>query len=389
MYLTHIRLKRMKLFFFFFIGWGDITKARFWLALSVITPGAVIMTSVKFCHCRFEEDQQSAAQQQAHPSSSQPQAQSRFAQESMLPMAGGANSKDQTSEALGSGSMDSAPSVQGPASTSSSTEGTTSQHASMTQRGSSKQTSMTMPAKYEQDDSLDFLPAQRRAPTQHAMSELEQQGWAAVNSPAGQTTAARQAANPDEVAALAAQNPRGRHRSQHTLSEQEQQGSAAKPFSTVQGSVAQPLLRGPSPQELELVANHQPSGSASPTRDSATRDLTELEQQGSFTLTPDLPQRQAGNLDGAEAAELAQELARRKGAQAELERQYSQLQLQHQQVLSLYVQFCADSILLAVCLSVCLSVCLWMLLDSQYLHRFVTISSLQMAVHSSCHSKLL
>ena len=306
------------------------------------------MTYVNFSHCSFEEEQQWAAKQQAQPSSSQPQAQSRFAQERMLPLEGGANPKDQASEALGISSMDSPPSMQVPASTSSSIEGTGSQYASLIQGAGPKQASMTAPAKYEQDDSLDFLPAQRRAPTQHAMSELEQQGWAAVNSPAGQTTAAQQAANPDEVAALAAQNPRGGHRSQHTLSEQEQQGSAAKPSSTFQGRVVQPLLRGPSPQDLELVASHLPTGTASPTRDSPTQDLTELEQQGSFMLTPDPSQRQAENLDAAEAAELARELARRKGAQAELERQYSQLQLQHQQVSLLYTP----------CLCCCLSVCL-------------------------------
>ena len=250
----------------------------------------------------------------------------------MLPMAGGADPKHQNSEALGFHSTDSSPPMQGPASTSSLTGGTRLQEASVIQGGSPQQASMIAPAKYELDDSLHFLPAQRRAPAQHAISEHEQQGGVAVSSLAGQTAAAWQAANPYEVAALAAQDPRGGHRSQHTLSEQEQQGSAAKASSTVQGSAAQSLLRGPSPQELELLASHQPISTASPTRDSPTRDLTELEQQGSFTLTPDPSQCQVGNMDGAEAAELAQELARRKGAQAELERQYSQLQLQHQQV---------------------------------------------------------
>ena len=250
----------------------------------------------------------------------------------MQPMAGGAGAKGPASEALGFGSMDSAAPVQAPTSTSSLAEGTRSQYGSVMQGGTFQQASMTASAQYGQDDSLDFMPAPRRAPTQHAMNELERQGRAAVNSPAGQTTAARQAANPDEVAALAAQDPRGGHRSQHMLTEQEQQGSTAKASTTEQGSVAQPLLRGPSPQELELVASHQPTGRAPPTRDSPTRDLTELEQQGSFTLTSDPSQDQAGNLDGAEAAELARDLARRKGAQAELERQYSQLQLQHQQV---------------------------------------------------------
>ena len=245
----------------------------------------------------------------------------------MLPMASAANPMEQAS-ATGLTSLNPAffP-VHEPAS-SSLTERSRSQNASVTQQSNPNQASMTGPSKYE-EDSVAFLPAQRRAPT-HAMSELEQQGCAAVNSPGGQASAARQAANHEEMAALSAQHPSCVHRSQHTLSEQEQQGSLTE----AQVSVAQPLLQGPSPQELELVASHPATGRVSPTRDSPTRDLTELEQQGSFTLTPDASQSQVGNLGGNEAAELARDLARRKGAQAELERQYSELQLQHQQVLS-------------------------------------------------------
>lgn len=249
----------------------------------------------------------------------------------MLPVADAANPKDQAPDTIGFGGMAPAP-LPGPVSTSSSSEESRPPYATLTQEEGPKQASMPRPAQHD-DDSLAFLPAQRRVPSaHHAMSEFEQQGGAAANSPAGQTTAARRAANPDEVAALSVPNPSGGHRSQHTLSEQEHQGSSAKAHSTVQGSVAQPHLRGPSPQEVELVASHQATGRASPTRDSPTRDLTELEQQGSFSLAPDTSQSQGGNLDGAGAADMAWELARRKGAQAELERQYSQLQLQHQQV---------------------------------------------------------
>lgn len=347
------------------IGFHHLTGIGLPLAGSLITCQSEGIA--KHRHYRFEEEQQWAAQQQAQPSSSsQPQAQSRFAQESMLPVSGAANPKDQALDTKGFGSMTPAP-FPGPASTSSLTEVSRPQY--VTQEAGPKQASMTRPAQYD-DDSMAFQPAQRRVPTHQAVSELEQQGGAAVHSPAGQTTAARRAANPEEVAALSAQNPRGGHRSQHTLSEQEHQGSSAKAHSTVQGSVAQPHLRGPSPQEVELVASHQ--ATASSTRDSPTRDLTELEQQGSFTLAPGPSQSQAGNLDGAGAADMAWELARRKGAQAELERQYSQLQLQHQQVHSscllrstscclsvhLSVSVCLCLSVLSVCPSVCMYVCL-------------------------------
>lgn len=132
---------------------------------------------------------------------------------------------------------------------------------------------------------------------------------------------------------MSTSNPRGGHRSQHSLSELEHQGSWVE--APQQSTPAQPSARGPSPQELELLPAQRVPG-----RDSSTRDLTELEQQGSFTLTPDQSQSQLGNLDATQTAqteltlgaEMARELARRKGAQAELERQYSQLQLHHQQV---------------------------------------------------------
>lgn len=289
----------------------------------------------------------------------------------MSTLAGAANPPNQAPVALGLGSMSPAP-------TSPLIGGSTAQHAHVTQQGSPNQASMTWPPKYEKDDSIAFLPASGRAPTQHALSEAEQQGWASGDSPAGQISSVLQAANPSELTAMSAQNPRGGHHSQHTLSEQEQQGSLVTAAQTVQGSTAQPLpiKRGPSPQELELVASQQVPGGALATRRSPTHDLTELEQQGSFTVTPEPMQSQVGNQDGAEAAELARDLARRKGAQAELERQYSQLQLQHQQVsppshhpsgcLSMSVrqslyrttacQLLSQSLL---CLSVCLSHCLF------------------------------
>lgn len=246
-------------------------------------------------------------------------------------MAGAANPPHQTSVGLGSGSINPTQlPVQGPAS--SLTEGPISQHAPVTQHSGPNQASITWPPKYEKDDSTAFVPRQRPTPTQRALSELEQQGGAPAYSPAGQIPAALQAADIEELTAVSTQNPRGGHRSQHTLSEQEQQGSLGTAAHTAQGSMAQPLPRAPSPEELELVASQQATGGGSAARRSLTRDLTELEQQGSFTLARNPSQSQVENLRGAEAAELARELAQRKGAQAELERQYSQLQLQHQQV---------------------------------------------------------
>lgn len=198
----------------------------------------------------------------------------------------------------------------------------------MAEKSSPDQAGMTWPPKYEQDSTI-FQPAQHRSVTQHAMSELEQQGGSAANSPA-KSLLAHQAVNPEELTALSAQNPRGGHCSQHAMSKQEQQGNLAQAAPAIQGSTRQPSFTGSSPQELELVASRD-AGRVSPTRSSPTQDLTELEQQGSFTLPPAQSQSH-GNMDGVRAAELAMELARRKGTQAELERQYSQLQLQHQQV---------------------------------------------------------
>ena len=174
-----------------------------------------------------------------------------------------------------------------------------------------------------------------KAAPQHTLSEFEQQGGAAAISPLKQSPAAYSAGDPVEYNVMSGLNPRGGHLSQHSLSELEHQGSLVEAGPPQQGFPSQPSVRGPSPEELELVA-----AQAAPGRDSPTRDLTELEQQGSFTLTSDSSQVQQGTPNPAQAgqaeaiagAEMARELARRKGAQAELERQYSQLQLQHQQV---------------------------------------------------------
>jgi len=193
------------------------------------------------------------------------------------------------------------------------------------------------PSRYVEEEvwnAQQHQPNAKAAP-QHTLGEFEQQGGAAAISPLKQSPAAYSAGDPMEYSVMSGLNPRGGHRSQHSLSELEHQGSWVEAGPPQQGFPSQPSVRGPSPQELELVA-----AQAAPGRDSPTRDLTELEQQGSFTLTSDSSQVQQGNPNPAQAgqaeaiagAEMARELARRKGAQAELERQYSQLQLQHQQV---------------------------------------------------------
>ena len=277
------------------------------------------------CQCRFEQEQQWAAQQQTDESPPSGSAQQSTSQQlkGLEPIPGADDAGAQASSRLMSDSMNPGSAfVQDRGHTSSSAE---------TMQSSPHQAGMTWPPKYADQDCIPFQPAHRRSVTQHTMSELEQQGGPAGKSPAKQAVA-QQAVNPEELAALSAQNPRGGHRPQHTMSEQEQQGNMAQAVPAMQGSIIQPSVTGPSPQEVELVASQQNTGRVSPTRVSPTQDLTELEQQGSFTLPLAQSQIQAGNLDGVEAAELAMELARRKGTQAELERQYSQLQLQHQQV---------------------------------------------------------
>ena len=207
------------------------------------------------------------------------------------------------------------------------------------QQSSSGDASMTWPPKYAEADPIAFQPAQRRVPSQHAMTEMEQHGGAAAKRPAQQAPV-QWAIGPEELSGQSAQHTEGGHSSQHSLSELEQQGGWAKRGTEQQGSTSQPQAMAPNSQERELIASQQDIGRSAPGRDSPTRDLTELEQQGNFTLTADQSRSQVGDLSGAEAAELAQDLARRKGAQAELERQYSQLQLQHQLVSCITVHAC-------------------------------------------------
>ena len=176
--------------------------------------------------------------------------------------------------------------------------------------------------------------------TQHPLSELEPQG-----SPPGQGVSAQPQVqgiamqptpSPEELALASSSAPRAAQHAQHTqhsLSELELQGSMPGALLPRQGVSSQPQGQDPSAQELQLLPPQRVPG-----RESPTRDLTELEQQGSFILTPDQSRAQLGDSAHAvpaepdQAAELALELARRKGAQASLEKQYSQLQLQHQQV---------------------------------------------------------
>lgn len=157
-----------------------------------------------------------------------------------------------------------------------------------------------------------------KAAPQHTLSEFEQQGGAAGISPLEQSPAAYSAGDLVDYNVMSGLNPRGGHRPQHSLSELEHQGSWVEASPSQQGFPSQPSVRGPSPQELELVA-----AQAAPGRDSPTRDLTKLEQQGSFTLSSDpsqVQQGQQGNPNPAQAgqaepiagAELAHELARKR-----------------------------------------------------------------------------
>ena len=156
---------------------------------------------------------------------------------------------------------------------------------------------------------------------------VEQQDGPIVRSPDFMGSAEQPTPSQDELAFSSSSGQRHTQHTVHSLTEFEQRGRAS---GNAQGNTAQPSLPVASPQELELVAPRRVTG-----RDSPARDLTELEQQGSFTLTLDQSQAVLGGSTLAEpdqAAALARDIARRKGAQAELERQYSQLQLQHQQV---------------------------------------------------------
>ena len=293
---------------------------------------------------RYEQEQQWAAQQQAQPSLSQPQTQSRFAQEQAsqlraqqpgIPQQAGVDSNgtssSQQSYAPAMGQVPLSMSMEGAGLSSSLLEGYRMQQRAVAEQGSSAT------SRYVGEEvwsAQQHQPHAKAAP-QHTLSEFEQQGGAAAISPLKQSPAAYSDGDPVEYSVMSGLNPRGGHRSQHSLSELEHQGSWVEAGPPQQGFPSQPSARGPSPQEVELVA-----AQAAPGRDSPTRDLTELEQQGSFTLTSDPSQVQQGNSNPAQAgqaeaiagAEMARELARRKGAQAELERQYSQLQLQHQQV---------------------------------------------------------
>lgn len=176
-------------------------------------------------------------------------------------------------------------------------------------------------------------------PPQHLLTERDQQGSPAGKGP-GQTALRR---SQSDLQAQSMHSSSSRQMAQRPLRELEQQGSIPVMQSSQQsGQSTQqlPLPCSASPHEFEHVAAlNQPVGRRSP-----TRDLTELEQQGSFTLGPTLSQTKLkaqlkeANLtqssEGIAAAELALDIARRKAAQAELERQYSALQLQHQQVCS-------------------------------------------------------
>lgn len=188
-----------------------------------------------------------------------------------------------------------------------------------------------MSPKYAEEADLVMQPqSQLQMPPRSSLSEIEQQGGAARISPAKQSPATYLPSNPEQLDVVFMSNPKGDNRSQHFLSELEQQGTWEMTAPAQQGIVTQPSARGPSSHEIEIVASQRVGARGSP-----THDLTELEQQGSLTLTPDPSQARIGNpnpTQAGQAAELALELARRKGAQAELERQYSQLQLQHQQV---------------------------------------------------------
>ena len=167
-------------------------------------------------------------------------------------------------------------------------------------------------------------------PSQHLLSEHEQQGSPAERGPG---PAALSPGQPD-LQAQSMQSQSSRLAAQRPLSELEQHGSMPVTTTAQQSAQPQPPPRSASFQEVEHVAAVQTVGRRSP-----TRDLTELEQQGSFTMGSSLSlgevsaqPEDANQNQGFAAAELALDVARRKAAQAELERQYSALQLQHQQV---------------------------------------------------------
>lgn len=299
---------------------------------------------------RYEEEQQWEAQQQAQSSFTQPQTQSRFAQEQTrgvrpqqlleIPQSNAVAS----SAGQGYNQQSSVPDVQAQNAMSMTLEeaglSPSLREGYKMQQGGAWTQGRTAPIvqlqKHAEEEGWSAQhQAQPRGASQHTLSESEQQGGAVRVSPAKQNPTAYSAANSNQFDVMAGAPGRGNHRSQPPLTELEHQGSWVESSSPQQDTPLQPPVRGPTPQELEQIAAWQPHG-----RDSPTRDLTELEQQGSFTLTPDQSQTQLGILlppqatqaEAVQGAELAHELARRKGAQAELERQYSQLQLQHQQV---------------------------------------------------------
>lgn len=303
---------------------------------------------------RYAEEQQWEAQQ-AQSSFTQPQTQSRFAQEQMRGLGPQQLEIPQSNAAAslagpGYNQQSSVPDIQAHYAMSMTLEeaglSPSLREGYKRQQGVAWTQGSTAPwlaaaftgqsQKHAQEDTWSAQhQVQPKGASQHTLSESEQQGGAVRVVPAKQNPTAYSAANPNQFDVMAGAPGRGNHRSQPSLTELEHQGSWVESSSPQQDTPLQPPVRGPSPQELEQIAARQSHG-----RDSPTRDLTELEQQGSFTLTPDQSQNQLGNqvppqaaqAESIQGAELAHELARRKGAQAELERQYSQLQLQHQQV---------------------------------------------------------
>lgn len=200
---------------------------------------------------------------------------------------------------------------------------------------------MAIPRRNDEQPNTDMSLLQQgtsrtQKPSQHLLSEHEQQGSPAASIPSpgkGPGQAAHILSQPD-LQAQSMQSQRSRQAAQRPLSELEQQGSMPVTTTAQQSAQPQPVSQSASLQEVDHVAAVQPVGRRSP-----TRDLTELEQQGSFTMGSSLSlgevsaqPEDANQNQGFAAADLALDVARRKAAQAELERQYSALQLQHQQV---------------------------------------------------------
>lgn len=200
------------------------------------------------------------------------------------------------------------------------------QQGSLLSSGSAK----SAPGSGQPDPQAQYASSTRQA-AQRSLTEGEQQGSASNTS--GRQLAAT-AAQPDlqSQSWYTHSSSSSRPAVQRPLSELEQHGGASPASAAIQQpNQQQPRSGRFSPNEAEHVATLRSQGSRSP-----TRDLTELEQQGSSSLAPDSnnlrAQSQAEQSPlGIAAAELALDMARHKSAQAELERQYSQLQLQHQQ----------------------------------------------------------